>query len=680
VKGKTMNIYQSGKHVISAFAILFFALCFGVGGHLSAQILKPGEIVYSRQPAILSAPPRDANSPTIWAVGKDGSHDRQLTTGTQPRISDDGRFLLFKRFTRTNFFNPFGGSSDMFVRELATGQETLVYAFSFEQNVVGYSFSPASNQGRNELILDRDCFMYRANRDGSNPVQFPWVNAPYCGDDFPVVRRGDQLIAFHNLSNDGVNGGLYTIGSDGASRQKVANTSCGDISPAWSNDNQLIAYGSLFEACGNNFPQDTYPYFISNLFKIKPDGAGKQQLTNLTNNNCRSANTNCLTFGMVWTEDNSKLIAAGRINSVKGLFVFNTDGSGSFAQIPLTPGNAPDFVGGIAQPRVDAQVLSFGGGVSVNDNYTLVSTIGEPIAGKTSTGGSYDLESGFWAIPAETRKSPFDFDGDGRTDVSIFRPSVGEWWYLKSSNGGNAALQFGLSTDKLAPGDFTGDGKTDIAFWRPSNGFWYILRSEDYSFFSFPFGTTGDIPAPSDYDGDGKTDAAVFRPSSGTWFILNSGGSGTSIVNFGSSGDKPVVADFDGDGKADIAIFRPSDGSWWYLQSSNAQYKVYRFGLGTDKPVQDDYTGDGKADIAVWRPSTGEWFVQRSEDNSFFSFPFGTTGDLPSPGDYDGDGKTDAAVFRPGSSTWFLQQTSAGVGIVSFGSAGDQPVPNAFVH
>ncbi|MBA2736039.1 MAG: hypothetical protein H0U50_04530, partial [Pyrinomonadaceae bacterium] len=60
----------------------------------------------------------------------------------------------------------------------------------------------------------------------------------------------------------------------------------------------------------------------------------------------------------------------------------------------------------------------------------------------------------------EPRKSPFDFDGDGKTDLSIFRPAVGEWWYLRSSDGGNGAVQFGSSTDKIVPADFTGDGKT----------------------------------------------------------------------------------------------------------------------------------------------------------------------------------------------------------------------------
>jgi hypothetical protein len=99
---------------------------------------------------------------------------------------------------------------------------------------------------------------------------------------------------------------------------------------------------------------------------------------------------------------------------------------------------------------------------------------------------------------------------------SIFRPAVGEWWYLKSSTGGNGALQFGSST-----------------------GFWFILRSEDFSFFSFPFGTVGDVPSPGDYDGDGKFDATVFRPSNSTWFA-NQSTAGVLIVQFGQPGDLPV--------------------------------------------------------------------------------------------------------------------------------------------
>jgi uncharacterized delta-60 repeat protein len=271
-----------------------------------------------------------------------------------------------------------------------------------------------------------------------------------------------------------------------------------------------------------------------------------------------------------------------------------------------------------------------------------------------------------------------DFDGDGRTDISVFRPASGEWWINRSSTSQTVAAQFGLSTDKPVPGDFTGDGKTDIAFWRPSTGEWFILRSEDSSFLSFPFGTSGDIPIVGDFDNDGKADPGVFRTSNLTWFISKSTG-GTIITTFGAAGDVPTPADYDGDGKTDIAIYRPSAGEWWIAKSSNNSVYAFQFGTASDKPVQGDYTGDGRADAAFWRPSTGEWFILRSEDSSYFSFPFGAGGDLPVPGDYDGDGKFDPAVFRPSNTTWFINRTTAGLLITNFGAAGDRPVPSVFV-
>ena len=295
-----------------------------------------------------------------------------------------------------------------------------------------------------------------------------------------------------------------------------------------------------------------------------------------------------------------------------------------------------------------------------------------------STNGDY-IYSG--TAVSTSGSTAFDFDGDAKTDLSVFRPAPGEWWYLRSSNGGNGAVQFGNSSDKPVPVDFTGDGKTDVAFWRPSTGQWFVLRSEDFSFFAFPFGSNGDIPVPADFDGDGKGDAAVFRPSTVTWFISKSSG-GTDIVGFGAAGDKPVVADYDGDSKADIAIFRPNGANgaeWWIRRSTNGTVFATQFGLTSDSPVQGDYTGDGKADIAFWRPSNGNWYILRSEDLSFFAFPFGANGDTPSPGDYDGDGKLDAAVFRSASSTWFANRSTAGVLIQQFGQTGDVPLPSAFV-
>ena len=288
----------------------------------------------------------------------------------------------------------------------------------------------------------------------------------------------------------------------------------------------------------------------------------------------------------------------------------------------------------------------------------------------------------FFTVATPTTEAPFDFDGDNKTDIGIFRPVgvASEWWINRSSNGQTFALQFGSSTDRIAPADYTGDGRTDIAFFRPTSGEWYVLRSEDFSFFALPFGTNGDVPVPADYDADGKADFAVFRPSSSTWFISQSSGAPTQIVQFGIAGDAPVVADYDGDGKADIAIFRQAaGGAEWWISRSTAGSLALQFGANTDEPVQGDYTGDGKADVAIWRPSNGTWLILRSEDFSFFGFPFGANGDVVAPGDYDGDGKFDPTVFRPSSATWFIARTTAGTQIVQFGATGDRPIPNSFV-
>ena len=275
-------------------------------------------------------------------------------------------------------------------------------------------------------------------------------------------------------------------------------------------------------------------------------------------------------------------------------------------------------------------------------------------------------------------RTNFDFDGDDKTDIGIFRPGSAQWWINRSSTGSTFALQFGAATDKLVPADFTGDGRTDVAVWRPSTGEWFVLRSDNFSYYAFPFGTNGDIPAPDDYDDDGRADAAVFRPSNGMWFIQRSSGGGIASQQFGAPGDVPVVGDYDVDGCADMAIYRPSNGEWWINRTRWGVLNV-QFGAPGDKPVPGDYSGDGKTDAAVWRPSNGTWYVLRAENMTMYSMTFGASGDIPTPGDYDGDFKADAAVFRPSNSTWYVLRWTGGTMIQQFGAAGDRPIPNAFV-
>ena len=245
-----------------------------------------------------------------------------------------------------------------------------------------------------------------------------------------------------------------------------------------------------------------------------------------------------------------------------------------------------------------------------------------------------------------------DFDGDGRADIAFRRPSEGRF-VIKNSGGvdlqnkrpsGLTIKDFGsLAEDIPVPADYDGDGMTDIAVWRPSTGYWFINnssgideitgRSDGVTRISFG-GQNTDIPVPGDYDGDGKVDIAVRRPSTGQWIIRNSNGidptgvSSSSItrINFGNQDeDIPVPADYDGDGKTDIAIRRPNTGEWIIRNSSGFD----EITLNTDGLTRIQF-GIEPHDIAI-------------------------------PADYDGDGKTDIAIRRPRIYTQYILQSSSGV-------------------
>lgn len=278
--------------------------------------------------------------------------------------------------------------------------------------------------------------------------------------------------------------------------------------------------------------------------------------------------------------------------------------------------------------------------------------------------------------PAGNVRSRADYDGDGKTDLSVFRPSEGKW-YIAGTTSGIFAINWGVATDTVIPGDYDGDGKADYAIFRPTAGLdpdFYIIKSNGFVFSNFAWGEPGDKPVIGDYDGDGKDDAAVYRSSNNTWYTIKSGG-GIDATVFGQAGDVPAPGKYDGDNVTDRAVYRNGQ---WIAANSTGGTTIANWGESGDVLVPADYDGDNRDDFAVWRPSNATWYIRRSSDANYTVRAWGQGGDIPAPGDFDGDGRDDLAIYRAGS--WYIIFSGTqGSALGAWGVSGDVPIPNRYL-
>jgi len=572
-------------------------------------------------------------------INADGTLDATFNPGsgfnTPPSsflIQPDGKilamgvFISYNGTVRPNLvrINSDGSLDALFAPTFTSAPQAIALQSDGKILVAG-SFNNANGAARTGLA--------RLNSDGTLDVAFnPVIGSPSLTS---VLAQADGNIMI---------GGDFS-GIDGFSRSSLARlSSAGVVDPSFNGNSANPGAKFIFQR-----PDGKYLLaYSSALTRRNTDGSADGSFA-ATNFGDSTPLINSLIF-----QADGKMLVGGRFSTVNGTAKKN------FARINANGG-------------LDALY----GGNAPNDEVKVV--IGQP-KGRIVLGGIFSMVGNFPASGIARIAPPptfCDFDGDGRADLGVFRPSNGYWFMMQSQNG-ESIQNFGISGDLVSPGDFDGDGKSDLAIFRPSSGTWWYRSSINSGYYAVNWGTAGDVPMVSDFDGDGKADFIYYRPSNGVWYRNGSAGQ-TSLVQFGIAGDLPLVGDFDGDGRSDPAIFRPSNGYWWYKSSVTGAATPVQWGQNGDVPVPGDYDGDGKTDVAVWRPSNGVWYIFNSSNGSFAAMSWGLSGDRPVAADYDGDGRADIAIYRPSSGVWYIMQSTAGFTGMQYGLSSDVAIPGAFL-
>ncbi|HKX84246.1 MAG TPA: FG-GAP-like repeat-containing protein, partial [Pyrinomonadaceae bacterium] len=364
----------------------------------------------------------------------DGTLDATYNTGTGfsaiPRkmvVQSDGKLLAIGSFTEYN-----GTPVPGIVRLMSDGTVDPLFSVIPNSGAEFYgltllpdgrfyllgNFSTINGSGRAGVA--------RLHTDGTLDQGFnallggtPAVYDAASHTDGKVVIGGSfSGVGGFNRSN------LARLESSGALDQTFTASSVGAVNRVW-----LRPDGKYWIAGQSGSP----------ISRRNSDGSADNTFASLTFENTSSGSVTPIE---ALPRDDGSIIVGGGFNRVG-----TTNRTGV---VRLTPVGTVDplFLPNSADGRVRSIIDGGDGKVLIGGDFTRIENTTKPGLARLN-------------VEPFRKVALFDFDGDGRSDFSVFRPSTNRWYTLQTSNWQYKEDYFGSNGDIIAPADFDGDGKTD---------------------------------------------------------------------------------------------------------------------------------------------------------------------------------------------------------------------------
>ena len=449
--------------------------------------------------------------------------------------------------------------------------------------------------------------IYKMNENGSVPARV--TNDP-ASDTQPAWSPDGTKLAFVSTRNGGFD--IFIVNADGTGVDQLTDDPGFDLDPVFSPDGNKIFFISSRD--GNN-----------EVYSMNVDGTSQTRITNNTLFEVRPD----------VSPNGAKLVVARNVPDNGGfsqqIVIMNTNGSSPVTLTSLGSNHDPVF-------SADGKRIFFH---SQRDGTAQIYSM--KIDGSNQVRLTFDTGL---TDAAPTIQSVFE-----QETVGVYRPTTGEWILdLQAINGPKQApvldirVTFGgLPGDLPVAGDWNGDGRTDIGIFRSGTFLLGLLKEGPVlstvveAQAPFSHGLPGDLPIAGDWNGDGKDEVGVFRPGATGTFLLRLQQGQFITFGFGTTGDLPVAGDWNGDGIDTPGVFRPGDSGTFLLTNTFANDVDFNFTFGSSDslPVAGDWLATGRDGVGIFAPSFPVFILaQELFGKGGFVVNHGQPGDLPVAGSW----------------------------------------------